>query len=318
MEIFGGDSAKYNDTVTFALKPAEGCGVSGVKVTLSTSLIDTIPITDNGDGTYSFTMPGEDVKIRVEFCRAYNIYVENTSGVELTPINRPGTDEPSRSPCVEGKYYYFTLQPEAGYTFGSDFKVYANGKEISKVGNNDYYAITPDGGNITLSFSGVQENKSEKNLTGTVTSFGNVEDNIKLELVPLGETKAAYVTTAVPDSKTGSKITSTYAFNNVESGAYVLRVTKNKHRTREYEVYITSSNVVQDVELQLLGDVKGDVNCDGVLDIIDLIRLKKYIAQIVNDPKFALTEEQFALADVNSDGSINAADLVALKKLLIK
>ncbi len=305
VEIIGGDSAKYDSTVTFALNPAEGCGVYDVEVTLSTSMIAKIPITDNGDGTYSFTMPGENVKIRVEFQREYNIFTDYNPGVVLTPMNKPGTDEPSLSPCMEGKWYYFTLRPAAGYVFGSDFKVYANGTEISKVGNNDYYAVTPNGGNITLSFSGVQEGESGLTLTGTVTSFGNIEDYVELELVPLGESEAAYSVTASPDSKTGLKIISTYAFTNVEPGSYTMRITKKGHVIGEYDVDVTDPNTTVNAEIYL----KGDINGDGVVNLQDIAALAQYIAQ------WDITVNTVTL-DINGDGVVNLQDIATLAQYI--
>ncbi len=56
--------------------------------------------------------------------------------------------------------------------------------------------------------------------------------------------------------------------------------------------------------------IPGDLNCDGIIDICDLIKLKKLVAkgEIIseNDP-----------ADVDKDGVLDEKDIIALKKLLI-
>ena len=54
---------------------------------------------------------------------------------------------------------------------------------------------------------------------------------------------------------------------------------------------------------------KGDINCDGEIDVLDLIVLKKCIAK--NSDDFVSS------ADINSDGAVNGTDLVMLKKMLI-
>ncbi len=55
--------------------------------------------------------------------------------------------------------------------------------------------------------------------------------------------------------------------------------------------------------------VLGDVTCDGKLDVVDFVRLKKIIAGIVS--------AEGSKADVNGDGEYTAEDLVTIKTLLL-
>ena len=55
----------------------------------------------------------------------------------------------------------------------------------------------------------------------------------------------------------------------------------------------------------------GDINGDGVVDILDAIRLSKYIAKMD-------VEINYSAADVNGDGTIDIFDLIRLKKYLAK
>lgn len=55
---------------------------------------------------------------------------------------------------------------------------------------------------------------------------------------------------------------------------------------------------------------RGDINKDGNVDVIDLISMKRRIAQ--ND-----TEEIKSISDFNNNGKIEAVDLIMLKKILI-
>lgn len=56
--------------------------------------------------------------------------------------------------------------------------------------------------------------------------------------------------------------------------------------------------------------IKGDVNLDNSLDIRDLVRLKKHLA----DDTVKISEY---MADLDGDGDINTVDLAGLKKLLL-
>lgn len=55
---------------------------------------------------------------------------------------------------------------------------------------------------------------------------------------------------------------------------------------------------------------KGDVNHDGYLNILDLVRLKKHLAGIAVEIDEA--------AELDGDSVITAADLTSLRKLLIE
>ena len=54
----------------------------------------------------------------------------------------------------------------------------------------------------------------------------------------------------------------------------------------------------------------GDVNLDGVRNVLDATLVQKYLAGILN-----ITDEQLLLADVNEDGLVNIADATHIQKL---
>lgn len=54
----------------------------------------------------------------------------------------------------------------------------------------------------------------------------------------------------------------------------------------------------------------GDATGNGFVDLLDLVRMKKYTSD-------SSVEIDFEAADINGDGEINAQDLTMLKKALI-
>lgn len=68
-----------------------------------------------------------------------------------------------------------------------------------------------------------------------------------------------------------------------------------------------SGNIVDFTEY-----TKGDVNGDSKVDVLDLVRIKKYDAKVV-----AVSDIFKKNADCKLDGAIDAADLVELKKILL-
>lgn len=60
-------------------------------------------------------------------------------------------------------------------------------------------------------------------------------------------------------------------------------------------------------------DEKGDVNCDGILSIADVVELQKWLLAI---PDVMLAN--WKAGDMNPDGILNALDLCLMKRALIE
>ena len=55
--------------------------------------------------------------------------------------------------------------------------------------------------------------------------------------------------------------------------------------------------------------IKGDVNNDGSVDILDAILIQKYAGE-----KIQLTDEQIHIADVNNDGNADTLDAILIQE----
>ena len=133
----------------------------------------------------------------------------------------------------------------------------------------------------------------EYNVTGTVTSFNDASGDITLQLIPEGLSEPSYETTV-----TGNTVY--YYFADVAAGTYTLKVSKNNHITREYTVVVGNSSVIQDVKIQL----KGDINGDGKVNTSDVGKANAHVKKVST-----LTGYEFACADVNGDGKVNTSDV---------
>ena len=58
--------------------------------------------------------------------------------------------------------------------------------------------------------------------------------------------------------------------------------------------------------------VKGDINSDGKLSIIDVVLARAHIVKTKT-----LTEDQFVLADMNDDGKVNITDVVIMRSIIV-
>ena len=138
-----------------------------------------------------------------------------------------------------------------------------------------------------------EEWTKKPNISGTITSYGNENNEVKIELIKKGEN-----TVVASQSLKGNSIK--YNFDNIPVGNYILRITKNSHVEREYELSVNDLDITQNVKIYL----KGDVNGDGKINIKDWNMLYAYINETM-----ILSSEALQRSDVNEDEKINVKDL---------
>ena len=149
--------------------------------------------------------------------------------------------------------------------------------EFSECSNTIYYI--PDG---TSTF----------NISGTISSYNSEIDDITIQLYREDATEIFTETNVVGNN-------ANYMFQNIPAGNYKIRIMKNKHCTREYTITVDKSNIIQDIQICLIGDI----NEDGKVNIKDWNMLYNHI----NETNL-LTEYKLLCADVNKDGKVNIKD----------
>ncbi len=155
--------------------------------------------------------------------------------------------------------------------------------------NNHYYL----GEKVTVNYT---VPPTTYTVSGTATSFNSDTDDVTIQLIESGASEAAYE--AVVHGNTAS-----YSIANVLPGTYTMKVMKKNHATREYTVTVGDKNVIQNVDLCMLGDINGD----GEVNSNDYAMLRNYV-----QCRSTLTEEQKKIADINGDGAVDAFDAIQL------
>ena len=102
--------------------------------------------------------------------------------------------------------------------------------------------------------------------------------------------------------KSVSSIDSTAFYNDSN---LVLGVNKDT-----YALQYAEDNKIDHIILD--GDKTGDVNGDGVVDILDATEIQKYAAESTD-----FTDEQFELGDINKDGYCDVIDALLVQKSVI-
>ena len=145
-------------------------------------------------------------------------------------------------------------------------------------------------GTLSLSYTTASSGTSTGSISGSITDC--TDDNVTVELWAAGAQSASYSVTAANGS---------YAIKNVKPGTYTMKVSKAQHVTRTYTVTVGSTNLVQNVTLYL----KGDVTCDGNVNIADVARLYAHVRGVT-----PITDAYvLSLGEVTGDGKVNIADV---------
>lgn len=121
-------------------------------------------------------------------------------------------------------------------------------------------------------------------VSGTVTSVGS--GSVRVELSGKGTTVS----------------TGTYSFDEVAAGDYQLTFSKKGHVDRTYDV-----TVAQDLTLDAVLNLLGDVNGDGRVNIGDTARIYTHVRGTA-----PLTGYALACADYTEDGQVNVGDTASI------
>lgn len=132
-------------------------------------------------------------------------------------------------------------------------------------------------------------------LSGTVKTYGSDKDTVTIKIFKFmdDDVQVMYETTVVGN-------TVTYSIENVlTTESYMVEITKNSHATIRKPLFISSANPTLDCEMNLYGDV----NLDGVIDVLDIVEAERAI----NSHK-TLDGYSLSTADTNSDGVVDVND----------
>lgn len=111
-------------------------------------------------------------------------------------------------------------------------------------------------------------------------------------------------------------------YKNVKINANSYELININNNIIEGDTYIGTGNKIN-MQTEIENDcyeisVKGDISGDGVMDVIDLAKLKKALLGILNTESKSLEGSYKISADINDDGQIDIVDLARMKKLLIQ
>lgn len=136
-------------------------------------------------------------------------------------------------------------------------------------------------------------------ISGNVNSFNSNTGEILIQLISKSDNKMLCETKVKGNS-------AYYYLTDIPNGHYTLKVSKNNHATREYEINVSNKNLVQDLEINLIGDIDGDGNVNSK----DLNMIYEYLKNSISLDEYALD-----CADVAEKKSVvNSEDLYNIYK----
>ena len=198
--------ATEGDTVTLTATPDDGYKTESVTVTDSTG--NVVPVTDNGDGTYTFTQPAGNVTVTATFVKKepqkYPVLIPSES------IFGSGSVVADRAESAEGDTVTLTVTPERGYYLYSLKVLDQDGKPVAltRTGRNTYTFTQPAGGvTVTATFALIQYSEPEPTPTPTPKPTPSTTPvSPSTPATPSNPAPATYSIT-VPAATTGGSVT---------------------------------------------------------------------------------------------------------------
>lgn len=129
-------------------------------------------------------------------------------------------------------------------------------------------------------------------VSGTITSFGEATEPVTLRLLENG-TEIDKVTST----------DGTYSFSSVSPGTYTIEVSKLNHATRTYEITVEREDVSNALKIHL----KGDINGDGKVNVVDVAKANAHAKKTVY-----IEDYELLCADINGDGKVNVVDVAKM------
>lgn len=146
-------TSQSGETVHFTVDPADGYSLTSVEVKMDNTSF-TQPVTDNGDGSYSFVMPGMNVTVTAHFeiAGAYQIFTENTpAGGGVVNVGGQITTVDNNNYANGGANVTVTPSPNWGWEATGITVTDANNNQVTVTDNgNGSYSFTMPEVNVTV------------------------------------------------------------------------------------------------------------------------------------------------------------------------
>ncbi len=294
-----GEKILFSATSDYALGYAIGIGkyndnTQKYERICTENIVDSYEYTINVVGKYCAYVTAWNNSGYIDSEKVYFTVHDPDETFNVTYNANGGSGAPSTDTKKYNKFLY--LSPTEPTRDGYNFLGWSTDKNATEPDYlpGDTYSENKD---VTL-YAVWKEVINEFTFTGEIETFGSSEDEITFEFIKAGETEACYSTTLDGDALT-------YEFFGIENGEYTMRVSKNNHVAREYEVVVGTEDINVDVELNLIGDV----NSDGKITLIDYTQVLRHVKKTS-----ALDGYTFECADVNGDGKITITDYTRILK----
>lgn len=165
------ENPEAGDTVT--ITPVSDGGKEVDKVVVKDEDGNEIPVTDNGDGTYSYVQPDGNVTIEVTFkdeepipAEQYNVTIKDTSG---------GDVEISDMTPTAGQTVTITSKPDNGKVVNKVTVTDENGRTVKVTDNGDgTYSYTQPYGDVTIKVTFKNKPSSDKPGSPVTGDNGNI------------------------------------------------------------------------------------------------------------------------------------------------
>ncbi len=270
IKSFNKDTVTLNGIKAYSLRSVSG-GKYLISFLLPSFVVDTLDVTVTN---ISAGNKPNDLKVTVPSGEHYQL-----TGVKSWEIKN-GENYAAISgneKLQAGKTYrvMMNFSPTDDYLFASGIatnSMKVNGEYVSR----EYDSSTET---VTLIYEFTVPEKTLSTLISNVTSFGDGEEKVIVELYKNGEATATYTETVTGTVENPALVVIT----GIEDGTYTMKVTKANHEVYTATITATGEAIYKDVTLEEIpAFLKGDVNANGVIDSTDYLRIKGHFIGTYN------------------------------------
>ena len=178
---------------------------------------------------------------------------------------------------------------------------------------SDFQIILYSSGEIAVNYRSIEGISNDGATIGIINAEGDIGQQIPFDEMDFA-TPLSLSYKLSPDWVSLSQDEGGIGYQNTDN--IIISINMEGYESGDYMSYLilesnASANIVIPIEVSVEHFLLGDINADGGIDILDVVRL---VSLILNDDA---TDYEFFVSDLNEDNDVNIMDVILLVQIIL-